>query len=76
ATAARIMLSPPASPTILFRVARGRIAQECAAIAAPTSLADLLGALSGVFSATRADRGLSTVKTSEAKAFSEAFAAI
>jgi hypothetical protein len=75
ATAARSMLSPPASPTILFRVARGDIVHEWAAISALTSLALLLGVLSGVFSATKMDLGLSTGNTSAAKTFSEAFSA-
>ena len=70
ATAARIMLSPPASPTVLFRVARGAITQERALISAPISLAALLKVLTGAFSKgfseTETDLGLSTGNTSAA----------
>jgi hypothetical protein len=77
ATAARIMLSAPASPTTLFRVASGGIAQERALISAPTSLAALLEALSVVFSEAFSgaidDLGLNTGNTSAEYAFSEVF---
>jgi hypothetical protein len=70
AIAARIMLSAPASPAALFRVARGGIAQERALRSAFTSLAALLailsGVLSGAFSETKDDLGFNTGKASAA----------
>src|SRR5262249_51730743 len=77
AIAARIMLSAPASPATLFRVASGGIAQERAMISALTSLAALLVALSGLrsraFSETKDDLGFNTGNTSAAYAFSKVF---
>jgi len=76
ATAARIMLSAPASPAALFRVTRGGIAHERALTADLMSLAAMLGVLSGVFSEifsyAMADLGLNTGNTSAAKVLSEA----
>jgi hypothetical protein len=75
AIAARIMLSAPASPASLFRVASGGIVQERALISALTSLAILPEALSGVFSKafsdTGDDLGLNTGNASAAYRFSE-----
>src|SRR5262245_5712509 len=73
--AARIMLSAPASPATLFRVARGGIVQERALISALTSLVALLETISEAFSKpfsdTRGDLGLNTGNTSAAYFFSE-----
>jgi len=70
ATAARIMLSAPASPAILFRVASGGIAQERPLSSALTSLAALLaiksGVLSGAFPETKDDFGFNTGNASAA----------
>jgi hypothetical protein len=70
AIAARIMLSAPASPAALFRVARGGIVQERALSSAFTSLAALLAILSGVFSKafseTKDDLGFNTGNASAA----------
>src|SRR5262245_731242 len=75
AIAARIMLSAPASPATLFRIARGGIAQERALTSALTSLAVLVEAMSGVrssdFSETKDDLGFNTGNTSAAYVFSE-----
>jgi hypothetical protein len=64
AIAARIMVSAPASPAILLRVASGGIAQERPLTSALTSLAALLaimsGALSGAFPETKDDFGFNT----------------
>ena len=73
--AARIMLTAPASPETLFRVARGGIAQERALTSALTSVADLVEAMFGVrsrdFSETKDDLGFNTGNTSAAYVFSE-----
>src|SRR5262245_47922574 len=70
AIAARIMLSAPASPAILFRVASGGRAQERPLTSALMSLAALLaiksGAFSGVFPDTKDDFGFNTGKASAA----------
>jgi hypothetical protein len=60
AIAARIMLSAPASPADLFRVARGGIAQERPLTSALTSLAALLAIMSGAFPETKDDLGFNT----------------
>jgi|SRR5215471_4807800 len=70
AIAARIMLSAPASPAALFRVARGGIVQERALSSVLTSPAALLaiwsGALSGAFPETKGALGFNTGKASAA----------
>jgi hypothetical protein len=70
AIAARIMVSAPASPAILFRVASGGIVQERPLSSALTSLAALLaimsGVLSGAFPETKDDFGFNTGNASAA----------
>jgi hypothetical protein len=70
AIAARIMLSAPASPAALFRVAMGGIVQERALSSVLTSPAALLaiwsGALSGAFPETKGALGFNTGKASAA----------
>src|SRR5215510_16612509 len=69
-TAARLMVSVPASPAILFRVASGGIAQERPLTSALTSPAALLaiwsGVLSGAFPETKDDFGFNTGNASAA----------
>jgi len=71
AIAARIMVSAPASPAVLFRVASGGIAQDRPLTSALTSLAAALlaimsGALSGAFPETKDDFGFNTGNASAA----------
>jgi hypothetical protein len=70
AIAARIMVSAPASPAILFRVASGGIAQERPLTSALTSpgalLAIMSGAFSGAFPETKDDFGFNTGNASAA----------
>src|SRR5215510_2114942 len=66
ATAARIMLSAPASPAILFRVASGGIAQERPLTSTLTSLVALLAINSGALPETKDDFGFNTGNASAA----------